>query len=426
MRQMAVTVVEQGSYSVANFTISLLLARWLTPREYGSYVLAFAALLFIGGFHNALVLEPLSVFGAVRYRASFRGYLSVLARYQTGLSLALGGLLVVVAGLVPSLLPSDLIENTRGLAIAMPAVFLAWLVRRAFYIAATPRGALVSTLVQSACSLVGLAGMVRFARLSGFSAMVVIAIGALCGAAVGWVRLPLARMRESASTPDTREVLAEHWRFGGWLALTNIAYWVAGQGFIIVIAARLDVAEVGAYNAMQNFVTPVAVIVNALAVLILPWMVGRFAERGPQSLNDAIARVSALLGALTLLGLMPLLAFGAFLTEAAYGGHYLGYHWILGYLVVARLIACVSLAVGMALRAVEASRAVFFAYLATAAFTIVFAAPAAALWGLRGIVLGVVLGEVILASTLWIQWRRHAGAASTSRHEGPLAETVID
>ena len=64
--------------------------------------------------------------------------------------------------------------------------------------------------------------------------------------------------------------------------------------------------------------------------------------------------------------------------------------------------------------------------LATAAFTLVFAAPAAAVWGLRGIVLGVVLGELVLAFTLWIQWRRHSGAVSTSRQERPLAETVID
>jgi O-antigen/teichoic acid export membrane protein len=425
VRQAAVTVVEQGSYSVANFTISLLLARWLTAREYGSYVLAFAALMFIGGFQNALVLEPFSVFGAVRYRASFRRYLSVLARYQTGIALAVGVAFAAVAALVPSLLPSDLVDNTLGLMVAMPAVFLAALVRRAFYITATPRGALVSTLVQSACSLLGLAAMVRFARLSGFSAMLVVGAGALCGAVVGWVRLPAAEGK-TAPRLDTRPVLADHWRFGGWLALTNIAYWAAGQGFIIVIAARLDVAEVGAYNAMLNFITPVAVMVNALGVLILPWMVSRYAQLGPRSLEYSMLRVSVLLGGVTLLSLLPLLAFGAFLTNAAYAGRYAGHHWILGYLVVARVIACVSLAIGMGLRAVEASRAVFVANVATAVFTLVFAPPAAAFWGLRGITLGVVLGEVVLASALWIQWRRHLSGAARRPLNVGVAETVVD
>jgi O-antigen/teichoic acid export membrane protein len=425
LRQAAITVVEQGSYSVANFTISLLLARWLTPREYGSYVLAFAALMFIGGFQNALVLEPFSVFGAVRYRTGFRRYLSVLAGYQTGIALVIGLAFVAAAALVPSLLPADLVDDTHGLMIAMPAVFLASLVRRAFYITGTPRGALVSTLVQAACSLLGLAAMVRFAQLSGVSALLVVGSGALCGAVVGWVRLTANEPTKTTEPFDARRVLDDHWRFGGWLALTNIAYWAAGQGFIIVIAARLDVAEVGAYNAMLNFVTPVAVMMNALGVLILPWMVSRYTRLGPASLHYSMVRVSVLLGAATLLSLLPLLAFGAFLTDTVYGGRYTAYHWILGYLVVARVIACVSLAIGMGLRAVEASRAVFFANVATAVFTLVFAMPAAALWGLRGITLGIVLGEVVLASALWIQWRRHLSDAPL-HPQNAVVETVVD
>lgn len=434
-RQAAVTVVEQGSYSVANFAASLLLARWLTAREYGSYVLAFAVLMFIGGFQNALVLEPFSVFGAVRYRACIRRYLSLLARYQTVIAIIAGLAFVAAASLLPSLLPADLIHNTRGLAIAMPAVFLAWLVRRAFYTAATPAGALTSTLAQSASTLLGLFVLLRLGRLSGFTAMVVIGVGALCGAAVGWLRLrpvevgpPATARTEARSLPtlEPRLILVEHWRFGGWLALTNIAYWVAGQGFIIVIAARLDVAEVGGFNAMQNFVTPVAVMVNTLSVLILPWMVTRYEQLGPRSLHASMVGVSALLGAVTVASLVPLLVFGAFLTHAAYGGRYEGYDWILGYLVVSRVLACISLAVGMGLRAVEASRAVFIANLSKACFTVVFAPLAAAFWGLRGITIGVVLGEVVLACALWIEWQRHVSVADASRRHVRVTESVAD
>lgn len=414
VRQVTVTMVDQASYSVANFTISLLLARWLSPRDYGSYVLAFAALMFIGGFQNALVLEPLSVFGAVRYRACFRRYLSVLARYQTAVALVVGLTFVAVAAAFPSLLPSDLIRNTHGLAIAMPAVFLAWLVRRAFYVGAAPREALITTLVQSGCALVGLTGLVRFGRLSGFSALLVVGVSALCGAFAGWARLPSMAVRSTTSALDTRQILIEHWRFGGWLALTNLAYWAAGQGFIIVIAALIDVAEVGAFNAMQNFVTPVAVMVNAIGVLILPSMATRYAQLGRRSLQQTIVRVSVLLAALTLVGFVPILAFGSVLTDAAYGGRYGGYHWILGYLIVARTIGSISITIGMGLRVLEASHAVFIAYLSAAGFTLVAAPVAAVLGGLRGIAVGIVLGEIVLASALWIQWVRQVGSAGES------------
>src|SRR5260370_40120814 len=63
----AMSLVDQGLTSGAGFAVNLLLARWLAPESYGAFAVAFAGFLFVSGFHNVLLLEPISVMGPLRY-----------------------------------------------------------------------------------------------------------------------------------------------------------------------------------------------------------------------------------------------------------------------------------------------------------------------------------------------------------------------
>src|SRR5580704_9484209 len=61
------SLVDQGLTSGAGFAVNILLARWMPAEVYGAFAVAFAAYLFVSGFHNVLVLEPLSVMGPSRH-----------------------------------------------------------------------------------------------------------------------------------------------------------------------------------------------------------------------------------------------------------------------------------------------------------------------------------------------------------------------
>ena len=65
----ALAVFDQATYSLGNFLLNVLLARWLSSSDYGFFALGFAVLLFFQGLQNALVLEPMSILGPSRYRS---------------------------------------------------------------------------------------------------------------------------------------------------------------------------------------------------------------------------------------------------------------------------------------------------------------------------------------------------------------------
>ena len=68
------SLLDQGLTAGASFVANPLLARWLAPRLCGAFALAFAGFLLVTGFHNVIFLEPMTVYGASRYREEVGKY----------------------------------------------------------------------------------------------------------------------------------------------------------------------------------------------------------------------------------------------------------------------------------------------------------------------------------------------------------------
>src|SRR6202041_4020558 len=91
------SIVDQGLVSGAGFLLSFLLARWLNSEVYGAFAVAFATLLFLTGFHNVLLLEPMSVMGPARYSDRTPFYFAAQLRVHIWMGALLAGVLLLVA-----------------------------------------------------------------------------------------------------------------------------------------------------------------------------------------------------------------------------------------------------------------------------------------------------------------------------------------
>ena len=92
-------LLDQGLFAGSNFVASILLARWLSPQEYGAYAVAFAVFLLLLVPYQALVLEPMLVFGGSAYRNSIRSYVKSLLVVHCAMGLAIVIALCAAAGL---------------------------------------------------------------------------------------------------------------------------------------------------------------------------------------------------------------------------------------------------------------------------------------------------------------------------------------
>ena len=82
----SLAILEYGLIAGSNFVLGFLLARWMTPEQYGAYGLGFSIFLLLSFLYQALLLEPMSVYGGSTYSENLRGYMRTSLRMHNAIS----------------------------------------------------------------------------------------------------------------------------------------------------------------------------------------------------------------------------------------------------------------------------------------------------------------------------------------------------
>jgi O-antigen/teichoic acid export membrane protein len=415
-------IADQGLFALANVLLNVLLARWLTPVEYGAFAVGYSLFLFIGAFHTALLTEPLLVFGPGKYADRPRSYLSLLLRGHWILT-AVGSLLLIIAGLVLRYNGSrPLSQALLGLALATPFSLLMWFSRRAAYVRFQPRLATIASAGYLVLLLAGLIGLAGFHLVSIFSAMLTLSLaGAISGL---WLMKSIHRTLPDEESMTPMPVVTDHWRYGRWASATSVLMWVPLNLFFVVLSVLVNFEATGAFKALSNLVLPLLQANAALGSLLLPAMALR--ARNHEQFKKLLRTSLVLFAAGACIYSLLIGAFGGELVHLIYGGRYDSQANLLRLLLLIPLLDGAMVVLSNALRSLERPDRVFWAQLAVVLFLLTAGVEATRLSGLWGATAGLVvaelLGTIVLGASVLSQLK-HQGRAevlSLGRAQKPL------
>src|SRR5262245_25967565 len=287
-------IADQALFALSNLIINVLLARWLSPREYGAFVTGYVVLLLVGVGHGGLLIEPMMVFGPSRFSERFGEYFSVLLRFHVAFGVvAMASLLLIGAAQYAWGTP-ELASTFVGLAFAAPFIFLSWLVRRACYVERKPAVAAFGGAIALVVSSAGVGLLYSMGALTAMRAQL------LMGAAAGLAALVIMRSvdhswRTQMSAAETRRLWREHWDFFRWSGSSGLLYFAQGLVFYLLLPLFGGLEASAALRAMTNFVMPILQSDSALVVLVTPELAR---ARGTPEATARIARWSMRLFAL--------------------------------------------------------------------------------------------------------------------------------
>jgi O-antigen/teichoic acid export membrane protein len=390
----SLAVLDQGLFAGSNFLLNVLLARWLTPSEYGAFAVAFSVFLLLGVFHTAVLTEPMLVFGPGKYRERFPEYLGILLRGHFALMLPGAALLAATAFLLGWLYSSTVERAFLALAIAGPFILLLWLLRRAFYVRLNPGWAAAGGGVYLLILLASTLTLHTAGRLTPATGFLAMAATSLITCLLLLVPLrPTLAMNSSA----IRAVAADHWRYGKWVAAAAVPYWVSDSIYFLVLPAWVGLAEAGALKALLNLAMPALHTISALGLLLLPILVRDRDCGGPRAMNRTIKLSLALFLLGSACYLAPLWGFRLQIFHFLYAGKYAGYaSWPL--LLVGLLPFAQSLPVvmGGALRVLEQPNLVFWSSVGSGVVALALGVPLASSLGVGGALVGLVVSYVLM------------------------------
>jgi|GraSoi_2013_80cm_1033760.scaffolds.fasta_scaffold00223_3 O-antigen/teichoic acid export membrane protein len=400
----AFSLVDQGLTAAVGFGVNLALARWLPARIYGAFAVAFAGYLFVGGFHNVLLLEPLSVLGPARHAHRLGAYF----RAQIAAHVVLVGILavlVVLAGLaVMQLSPANpLGPALAGSGLALPFLLLLWLARRMCYVVQRPATAVMGSTVYSLLVLASFLLAWKLGNVTPCSAFLLVGAASLASSILLLWRLGLRLSRTQAQTAlEWTRVLRENWLYGRWLVGSAVLYAATSQLQMVLAAGLLGLSAAGVLRAMQIPSLVITQVITAAGLLALPALSYNFARGETQKLRRRATLVSLTLGGFAIAFVAVCALFAAPIERILYSGKYAAYAPFMAVLALIPAMNGFAAGFSIAMRASQKPQFDLISNIVAAPVGLLSAFLLMRWWGLSGAIVSMVLSFAALSLTTFV------------------------
>lgn len=416
-------VADQGLFAGSNCVINVMLARWLSPMEYGEFATAFAAFLGLGVIHTALLTEPMLVFSPERYSDRHKTYFGTLVYGHLLISLAASLVLLASGWYLGRDGQVELSRALYGFAAAGPFILFLWLMRRTCYGQLNPKRAAMGGVLYLVLMMTALAATHLYVKLTVDLALTIIGVSSLVSGL--WLGLRQVDLRPS---PELfRDVVREHLRYGRWATATQLLGFIPVNIYYFLLPKLATVEQSGALRALNNMFMPLLQANAALCMLLLP----AFVRTQGTAAGKRLHRWSLLI----LAGgpIVYWIIIGGFAKQAVnlvYGGKFVEYSglvWILG---IQPVIAGFCGVYASLLKARGKINAVFWSGLVAAIAATTLGVAMTKMYGLAGVCWSIVITYGLHHLTLWlfsrnIKWRGRSDAADSHTELAQQDEGLI-
>jgi O-antigen/teichoic acid export membrane protein len=399
-------IIDYGLISGSNFLLGILLARWLTPKEYGAYALSFSFFILAGFLYQSLLLEPLSVFSGTLFRDNLRGYLKTTLWIHWELSFAMC-LLLGVAAVVTRVIGHSpvLAVALAGMTVATPFILMHGLAKRSFYLRLSPGPAAFASTFYCALVTGGVFLVFRWGRLSSFTAFLIMGLAALVSCLIMVIQLN-AVLAPETGRPQLRATWGKHWEYGRWALATCVVGWIPNYFYIPLVSSFSGMAAAGELRALMNLAAPVLQTYAALSMLFLPYAARVQNQNGRKAAASLNRRLAFLFVAGSIAYWSVLIPLKQPLFHFLYNGKYMESAYLIPLFALETTIWSASLGPAILLRAMESPRSLFIANGAASIVAVLIGIPATRYFGLQGVIWSMISANFLYVVVAFILFGR--------------------
>lgn len=393
------SIADQALFSMSGLLATVVVGRSVGPDGLGAFAVALAVLFGAAGVHNALVLEPMLVFGASTLRHDLRSYLNtcIVWTIYIGLVCAISGTAILLSGR-----PGASATAVGTALLLSPTVFLGWTFRRAPHLLGAAHVAAQSSLGYLVVTALSLLAFSRYSAATPQWALTTMALASTAQAFIVRLRRWPTALPQSQSS-ELRKAAADHWHYGRWILATAAPHWVSTLGYTIIVSLTIDNTSAGLFRAVHGLALTLVLLHTALSIPRIPEFARTASDHGSVALTRPLKRLTTVYLATGLCWLCLFTIAGPLMLRTLYGSEFDTPRTFLILISLAVAIAGLGEPAAVALRALQRSTQIFLAYLAGAAVTIVVGIPVAATAGMNGVAAVMVIGAGSQSATMrWL------------------------
>ncbi len=415
---------DQAVFAGGNFIINVALARWMSIEEYGTFVLAYSWFLLFLSYYDAVIAEPMGVYGAGKYEAHFSTYIGYLYYIHSVFTFLAFVITVGISILVSRYDSISMGHAMLGVAIALPFITLRWITRRPFYVLSQPIwsaiGGVIYILVTvslvlglhyidvvntnsfSVCpALLSVSeslclSLNTSSLLTPFSVIILMSIGSLVSSGILIVFVLRPTWRSQNKNFKIINVVKDHMSYGKWSGLNRFLIWFMVNIYYVVLPLTASLAATGALKALMNLIMPVHLATAAVTALLTPIFVRAYKKNGKAGVTKDLKRYIVIISMICVPYFFIMIFFGKQVMTLLYDGQFddivtLPNLILMGLLPV---LTAITRTFDSAILAMGGVKKVFLSKLIPGAITIFIGMPLLVQYGLLGANISALLSAI--------------------------------
>ena len=398
-------LVDQIVVSGSNFLTSAIVARTLGIDTFGVFSLAWIMVQFVQSLQSALVLLPMMSVGPKQNPEEAQSYYAVSMFHQ--LVWILGSAVLTWAGCLAA---ARLGLGIAAEQLALP-LFVAVLVtqmheflRRYGFTTGHVKQVVFSDMLRYGLLMAGLVYLAVFAPAKPDVGHILYLISATAAVAT----LAIWSIAPSISGFRTRlsEITGRHASLSQWLTGSALLMWITSNFFTIAAGSILGPAAVGAIRAASSLMQVTNLFFQAAEGFATPMASRIFHSKGLDGLKRFVFQMTLAALAITVSATVVLGVPGSFWLKLVFGQEFASYGLAVFELGLSFVILAVSQPYRFAFQAVEKTRVDFTGYICAAVWTLATSYPAAHHFGLHGVIISYLIGQLIMMINLRLAYQK--------------------
>lgn len=385
-------LLDQAIVSGGNFVLALILIRLLGLEIYGLFAMLWLGVLFGLSIHQSFITKPLMTLAATKKDNQLVNYFNTLWKIQLWGSLILFVGLFFFSNLIGLADVSWLqyVPITAGIAICY---LLQDFIKKTYFIKQEiVQPLLIDSLTYSLLFLD--LWLLEYFGMSNLWNTLVLLLGSYAISSLLFCK-HLFQKDSNIISPSWQAIIKEHYHFSYWLMGTSILQWFSGNFFLVAAASTLGTIAVGAVRMSQNLVGLCHILFLAMENIVPAEAALHFSKKGMPSLLIYLKQISIKIGGLLLFILGTMALTTPYLIQFLYGAAYAAYGFVVwGYCLLYCLVF-LGYPARYYFRTIQSTKPIFLAYCLSATFSMLAAFPLLQVWGLMGLILGLIVSQLL-------------------------------
>ncbi len=395
----SLVLTDQAIFSGNSFIVTILMARLLTPSDFGVFSSILLAIYLVISVLNAMVIQPLQVtLAGIENKHS---YVSFSFWIQSGLVLLIALISSIILYFDFSWLA--LYNNLGAGIIVLSSGFVMHdYFRKLFLARANIKYALIIDFLMAACQFSILIISLLFNEIRLSEMLLYLGLGYIPAVVAG---LLFTRPVYSPNA-NWKAYLAKHYSQSKWLLMVAFMQWWSANLFVVASGIFLGIRALGAFRLVQSIFGVLNVLLQTFENYVLP-QTSRLLTNSYTEATTYLKQISLKSSLIFGTVLLAAFFFSKPIIVLAGGANYADYAYVVQGMAILYFIIFIGYPIRMAIRALVLNKHFFFAYLFSLIFSLVSFNFLLSKWNLSGAIAGLIISQLIVVGYMQLILVKH-------------------